>query len=54
MTESQIKSIFQKIHSIDDLIQIILEFEKDEPRFETDFLGIGQKVAENVDRILKE
>lgn len=52
MTEEEIQKSLDRIHSLDDLVNYIIEVEKDEPRFKRDFLGIGKRVAKKVDAIL--
>ena len=52
LTEEQIQGEMQKICTIGDLIERIIEMEKEEAQFIRDPLRIGERLAKKIDRIL--
>ena len=53
MTEEEIRKVIQSINSLNDLIEYFIQRDKEEPRFQRDLLGIGKKIANKIDNILK-
>ena len=54
LTEEEAEQEMESIHSLDDLIEQVIEIEKPEPRFQKDFFGIGKGIAKKIDNILGE
>jgi len=54
MTEEEVQKEIQNINSLNDLIEYFIQKDKVEPRFQRDRLGIGKKIADEIDNILKE
>ena len=54
LTEEEVEQEMQRIHSLDDLIEQVIEIEKPEPRFQKDFFGISKRIAKKIDNILGE
>jgi len=53
MTEEEIRIVIQNIYSLNDLVEYFIQKDKKEPRFQRDVLGIGKKIANKIDNILK-
>jgi len=53
MTEEEIRKVIQSINSLNDLVEYFIQRDKEEPRFQRDILGIGKKIANKIDNILK-
>jgi len=53
LTEDEIQSALQSIKSLNDLKQYFAEMDEKEVRFLRDPFGIGRKVANEIERILK-
>jgi len=53
MTEEEICKVIQNINSLNDLVEYFIRKDKKEPRFQRDLLGIGKKIANKIDNILK-
>jgi len=53
MTEEEILKEIQNINSLNDLVEYFIQKDKKEPRFQRDILGIGKKIANKIDNILK-
>ena len=53
MTEEEICKVIQNINSLNDLVEYFIQKDKKEPRFQRDILGIGKKIANKIDSILK-
>jgi len=53
MTEEEICKVMQNINSLNDLVEYFIQKDKKEPRFKRDVLGIGKKIANKIDNILK-
>jgi len=54
MTEEEIKKEIASINSLNDLIELFIQRDKEEARFTRDLFGIGNKVAKKIDTILEE
>ena len=54
MTEEEVQKEIQNINSLNDLVEYFIQKDKEEPRFQRDLLGIGEKIADKIDNILKE
>ena len=54
MTEKEVQKEIQNINSLNDLVKYFIKKDKEEPRFQRDLLGIGKKIANKIDNILKE
>jgi len=54
MTEKEVQKEIQNINSLNDLVKYFIQKDKEEPRFQRDLLGIGKKIANKIDNILKE
>jgi hypothetical protein len=54
MTEEEVQKEMQDINSLNDLVEYFIQKDKEEPRFQRDLLGIGKKIADKIDNILKE
>ena len=54
MTEKEVQKEIQNINSLNDLVKYFIQKDKEEPRFQRDLLGIGKKIADRIDNILKE
>lgn len=54
LTEEEVEQEMQRIHSLDDLIERVIEIEKTKPRFQKDFFGFGKRIAKKIDNILGE
>ena len=53
MTEEEIRKGTQSINSLNDLVEYFIQKDKKEPRFQRDILGIGRKIVNKIDNILK-
>jgi len=53
MTEEEICKVIQNINSLNDLVEYFIQKDKKEPRFQRDALGIGKKIANKIDNMLK-
>jgi len=53
MTEEEIYKVIQNINSLNDLVEYFIQKDKKESRFQRDVLGIGKKIANKIDNILK-
>ena len=53
MTEEEICKVIQNIDSLNDLAEYFIQKDKKEPRFQRDVLGIGKKIANKIDNMLK-
>jgi hypothetical protein len=53
MTEEEVQKEIQSINSLNDLVEYFIQKDKEEPRFQRDILGIGKKIADKIDNILK-
>ena len=53
MTEEEIRKGIQSINSLNDLVEYFIQKDKEEPRFQRDILGIGRKIVNKIDNILK-
>jgi hypothetical protein len=53
LTEEEICKVIQNINSLNDLVEYFIQKDKEEPRFQRDILGIGKKIADKIDSILK-
>jgi len=54
MTEEEICKEIKNINTLNDLVEYFIRRDKEEPRFQRDILGIGKKIANKIDNILKE
>ena len=54
MTEEEIRKEIKNINTLNDLVEYFIRRDKEEPRFQRDILGIGKKIANKIDNILKE
>ena len=54
MTEEEICKEIKNINTLNDLAEYFIRKDKEEPRFQRDILGIGKKIANKIDNILKE
>lgn len=54
MTEEEIQKELQNINLLNDLVEYFIQKDKEEPRFQRDLLGIGEKIADKIDNILKK
>jgi len=54
LSEEEVEQEMQRIHSLDDLIERVIEIEKHEPRFQKNFFGFGTRIAKKIDKILGE
>ena len=53
MTEEKIRKGIQSINSLNDLVEYFIQKDKEEPHFQRDILGIGRKIVNKSDNILK-
>ncbi len=53
ITEEEIQKEMQNINSLNDLVEYFIQKDKEETRFQRDLLGIGKKIANKIDNILK-
>ena len=53
MTEEEIRKEIKNINTLNDLVEYFIRRDKEEPRFQRDILGIGKKIANKIDNILK-
>ncbi len=53
LTEEEVEQEMQRIHSLDDLKERVVEIEKHEPRLQKDFFGFGKSIARKIDNILE-
>ncbi len=53
MTEEEIRKEIKNINTLNDLVEYFIQKDKEEPRFQRDILGIGKKIANKIDNILK-
>jgi len=53
MTEEEIREVIQNINSFNDLVEYFIQRDKEEPRFQRDIFGVGKKIANEIDNILK-
>ena len=53
MTEEEICKEIKNINTLNDLVEYFIRRDKEEPRFQRDILGIGKKIANKIDNILK-
>jgi len=53
MTEEEICKEIKNINTLNDLVEYFIQRDKEEPRFQRDILGIGKKIANKIDNILK-
>jgi len=53
MTEEEIQKEMESINSLNDLIEYFIQKDKEETRFTRDLLGIGSKIAKEIDIILE-
>lgn len=54
MTEEEICKEIKNINTLNDLVEYFIRRDKEEPRFQRDILGIGKKIANKIDNMLKE
>ena len=54
LSEEEVEQEMQRIHSLDDLIERVIEIEKHEPRFQKNLFGFGTRIAKKIDNILGE
>lgn len=53
ITEEEIRKVIQNINSLNDLVEYFIQRDKENPRFQRDIFGIGKKIADKIDNILK-
>ena len=53
MTEEEIRKEIKNINTLNDLVEYFIRRDKEEPRFQRDVFGIGKKIANKIDNILK-
>jgi len=53
LTEEEICKVIQNINSLNDLVEYFIQRDKEDPRFQRDMFGIGKKIANKIDNILK-
>ena len=53
MTEEEIRKEIQNINSLSDLVEYFIQRDKEDPRFQRDIFGIGKKIKNKIDNILK-
>jgi len=51
--KEEIRKGIQSINSLNDLVEYFIQKDKEEPHFQRDILGIGRKIANKIDNILK-
>ena len=54
MAEEEIDKEMQNINSLNDLIEYFVQRDKEENRFVRDVLGIGKRIANKIDNILRK